>query len=113
MKYIITEDRMNDLVSQFLDQYDWYAWDSTGDGDLAVYDTLDDKKLFYTGYYGDSADTGESEYSLKINRDFFDNTLNQFFGKVLDPWSIVKWFNDKFQINCVSFDFFDSEDEEF
>jgi hypothetical protein len=113
MKYIITENKMTKLVSMFLDHYDWYAWDSTGEGDLSVYDKGDDKKLFYTGYYGDSPETGESEYTLKINIIFFDTVLIRFFGESINPWDIVKWFNNKFDINCVTFDFFDPENDEF
>jgi hypothetical protein len=33
----------------------------------------------------------------------------------LSTWDLVKWFNNEFTTNCVSFDFFslDNEEEEF
>ena len=112
MKYIISESRMTKLVSTFLDQYDWYAWDSTGDGDLSVYDKVDDKKIFYTGFYGDFTETGKAKYILWINNNFFYNVLGKFLGS-LNPWDIVKWFNDKFDMDCVDYDFFEPEEDAF
>lgn len=112
MKYIISESRMTKLVSKFLNDYDWYDWDSTGDGDLSVYDKVDDKKIFYTGYYGDSPETGEPEFTLYINRDFYDDVMSKFLG-TLNPWDIVSWFNNKFNIDCVDYDFFYLEDDGF
>jgi len=113
MKYIISENRMTKLVAKFLNDYDWYDWDSTGDGDVVVYDNVDDKKLFYTGFNEYSSETGEPQFTLWINREFFDDVLSKFFNETLNPMDIVKWFNNRFNINCVDYDFFYPEDDEF
>ena len=111
MKYIITENRINEIFIKFMNQYDLRPWDSTGDGDLSVYDE-DDKKIFYTNYYGDDPDTGKPEFSLNINSNFFFNTLYGFFGDTLDPLMLVEWFSNKFKMDCVTFDYFEPEYED-
>lgn len=112
MKFLLTENQIEDLFSQYMKQYKWYAWDVTGDDDLMVYDGPHGKKIFYITYYGLDLGAGEDEYSLIINREFFTDVLYLFFGDVLDPWMVVKWFNNEFKTNCVTFDFFDPDDDE-
>jgi len=116
MKFLITENQILNLFSQFMKQYNWKAWDYS-DGELEVYDGNSGKRIFYTALYSEPSDEEESEYTLQINSHFFHNVLYQFFGETLDPWMIATWFNNEFNTNCVSFDFFnidnDNEEEEF
>jgi len=109
MKYIITENQILNLLSQFMKQYDWKAWDYSDD-EISVYDGYPGKRIFYTTLY-EELDIEESEYTLQINSHFFHNVLYQFFGETLDPWDVVKWFNEEFKTNCVTFDFFSLDDD--
>jgi len=114
MKFLITENQILNLFTQFMKQYDWKVWDYSDD-EITVYDGNPGKKVFYTTLYSEPTDEEESEYTLQINSEFFDNVLYQFFGEALSTWDLVKWFNNEFTTNCVSFDFFslDNEEEEF
>lgn len=110
MKYIISENRLSGLFTQFMNKYDLQSVGPRRRG-LSVYNE-DNKKIFYTVYYGDDPDTGKPEFSLKINSDFFFNTLYSFFGDTLDPWMLVDWFSNKFKMDCVTFDYFEPEYED-
>lgn len=37
MKYIISENRLNNLIMNYLDQMDWWEWD-IGDGEFNLFD---------------------------------------------------------------------------
>lgn len=110
MKFLIKENQILNLFSQFMKQYDWKVWDYS-DNEISVYNGCPGKRVFYTTLYSEPSDVEESEYTLQINSDFFRNTLYQFFGETLDPWMIVKWFNEEFKTNCVSFDYFKIDED--
>lgn len=110
MKFLIKENQIHNLFSQFMKQYDWKVWDYSDD-EISVYNGYPGKRVFYTTLYSEPSDVEESEYTLQINSDFFRNTLYQFFGETLDPWMIVKWFNEEFKTNCVSFDYFKIDED--
>jgi hypothetical protein len=114
MKFLITENQILNLFAQFMKQYDWKVWEYSDD-EITVHDGNTGKRVFYTTLYSEPTDEEESEYTLQINSEFFDNVLYQFFGEALSTWDLVKWFNNEFTTNCVSFDFFslDNDEEEF
>ena len=92
MKYLITENRLNDLVYSFLDSKDWYTKDDDGkldisnepDGEPVLrYRDLDKPTLFI------SEDLGREVFRLFH--------LGQFSGTA----RIVEWFNQKYDKNLT------------
>ena len=110
MKYILKENQVESLFKQFMNQYDWKVWNYS-DNEISVYTGAPGKRVFYTQVYDDSSDIDETEFTLKINVSFFHTILN-FFGDLISPWEIIEWFNDEFNSNCVTFDFYKFEDED-
>ena len=111
MKYIILENQISTLFSQFMKQYDWKVWDYSDD-EISVYNGYPGKRVFYTSVYNAPPDVEETEYTLYINYWFFNDILYGMFGNTINPWTIVRWFNDEFDSNCVTFEFFKLEDDD-
>lgn len=104
MKYIISESKFDSLFRAYLDKIDWKVWDYS-DNEISVYNGYPGKRIFYTELYNDPWDKTitEDEFTLKINYKFAEE-LRGMFGELYDVWSLVKWFNDTFKTNCVTFD---------
>ena len=51
MKYVITESRLNNLVSNYLDQMNWWEWD-IGDGEFNLADVkFESSKILFRIQY--------------------------------------------------------------
>lgn len=104
MKYIISESRLKETIYKFLDQYDWKVWDYS-DSEISVYTGFPGRRVFFTKLYNTPPDVPEDEFILKIEIDFYSE-LEGFFRDHITAWILIEWFNEKFNSNCVTFDWF-------
>jgi len=106
MKFIINESKINSLVEKYLNSFDWKVWNYSDD-EVSVYDGYPGKRVFYTSSVDNPrhryrTDNDKKEYILHIS-DSFDQKFKGFFGFGTKPWFLIKWFNEKFNSNCVTF----------
>ena len=116
MKYIITESRINKLVSNYLNGKKWYTWDIE-DGEFDVADgEYESSKLKFRIQFSSTVPDDESNV-LYIDEDLLI-TINNLFGlNVKDSAkSIINWFNEKYDKTLTEddWDWFmkDNEDED-
>jgi hypothetical protein len=115
MKYIITESKINKLVSNYLDGQKWYTWD-IGDGEFNVAD----------GEYGKDVIHYRIQESITIPDRMFDliyvdgmfvTRLSKLFGlevvRDVNPL-VVNWFNKKYDknLNKDDWEWMDNDNEE-
>ena len=96
MKYIITESRINKLVSNYLNGFEWDTWD-IGDGEFNVADGEDESpKLKFRVQY--SSTVSDHEFNvLYIDDDLLTKIASIFSLSVNDAAnSIINWFNEKY-----------------
>jgi hypothetical protein len=96
MKYIIMESRINKLVSNYLNGFEWYTWD-VGDGEFDVADGEDESpKLKFRVQY--SSTVSDHEFNvLYIDDDLLTKIASIFSLSVNDAAnSIINWFNEKY-----------------
>lgn len=117
MKYIITESRINKLVSNYLNGIEWDTWD-VGDGEFDVFDVSDGedeppKLKFRTGYEY----LGTIPFYILYIDDDLLNKINDLFGlNIKDAAkSVINWFNEKYDKTITENDWEwfmkDNEDE--
>ena len=116
MKYIITESRINKLVSNYLNGQKWYTWDIE-DGEFDVANSeYGNPKLKFRIQFSSTVPDDESNV-LYIDEDLLI-TINNLFGlNVKDSAkSIINWFNEKYNKSITEddWDWFmkDNEDED-
>ena len=116
MKYIITESRINKLVSNYLNGFEWYTWD-VGDGEFDVADgEYESSKLKFRIQY--SSTIPDHEFNvLYIDDDLITKIASVFSLSVNDAAnSIINWFNEKYNKNITENDWEwfmkDNEDED-
>jgi len=116
MKYIITESRINKLVSNYLNGFEWYTWD-VGDGEFDVADgEYESSKLKFRIQY--SSTIPDHEFNvLYIDDDLLTKIASVFSLSVNDAAnSIINWFNEKYNKNITENDWEwfmkDNEDED-
>ena len=101
MKYIITENRLNQIVSKYLNGKDWHTIDiEYGDFDVALEDTEDVKLKFRNQT---SSMDPEHEFSvLYIDDDLISFVIAMFSLNPKDAAaSIINWFNEKYDKNLT------------
>lgn len=104
MKYIITESRINKLVSNYLNGFEWYTWD-VGDGEFDVADgEYESSKLKFRIQY--SSTIPDHEFNvLYIDDDLLTKIASVFSLSVNDAAnSIINWFNEKYNKNITEND---------
>lgn len=116
MKYIITESRINKLVSNYLNGFEWYTWD-VGDGEFDVADgEYESSKLKFRIQY--SSTIPDHEFNvLYIDDDLITKIASVFSLSVNDAANlIINWFNEKYNKNITENDWEwfmkDNEDED-
>ena len=116
MKYIITEQRLNKLIFNYLDNQDWYVWD-IGDGEFNVAEGEYGKDFFrFRIQY--SSTVPDHEFNIIYIEDRLVTKLVKLFSISIDESIklIIDWFNQKFDKNLTINDFEwmdnDYEDEE-
>ena len=114
MKYIITESRINKLVSNFLNGEKWYVWD-IGDGEFDVANgEYEDAKLKFRIQF--SSTVPYDEFNVLYIDDDLAKTISNLFGlSVKDAThSIINWFNEKYDKSLTDSDWewfmYDDED---
>ena len=114
MKYVISENRLNDLVLKYLDNLDWWEWD-IGDGEFDVADGRYEKpKLRF-----------RIQYSSTMPDHYFDviYVSQELVSKLSKLFSIserdivkiiIEWFNKKYNksLTMQDFEWMDFEEEE-
>jgi len=94
MKYIITENRLNNLVYSFLDSKDWYTQDNDGKLDISNAPN-GEPVLRYRDRVGDKP-------TLFISEDLAREVFRLFhLGQVSGLTRIVEWFNQKYDKNLT------------
>ena len=105
MKYIITENRINELVSKYLDSTDWWSWDE-GDGEFNVTDGYEGKTKFRFRIVSSSTVPDLSFDTIYINDSVVTQIMNLFGMESNDAAkSIINWFNEKYNKNLTIEDF--------
>lgn len=114
MKYIISENRLNDLVLKYLDQMDWWEWD-IGDGEFNLADGKFDKsQIFFRIQY--SSTMPDHSFEVIYLSDELVSKISRLFS-IPDSESIkiiIEWFNRKYNksLNMDNFEWMDFEDEQ-
>lgn len=105
MKYIITENRINELVSKYLDSTDWWSWDE-GDGEFNVTDGYGGKTKFKFRIQWSSTVPDLSFNVIYINESVVTQIMKLFGMDANDAAkSIINWFNKKYNKNLTIEDF--------
>jgi hypothetical protein len=113
MKYIITEQRLNQLIFNYLDNQDWYEWD-IGDGEFNVAEGEYGRDLirFRIQY---SHTVPDHEFNVIYISDGLVTKISNLFGIGTQESiiSIINWFNVKYDKNLTKDDFewMDHDDE--
>ena len=113
MKYIITEQRLNQLIFNYLDNQDWYEWD-IGDGEFNVAEGEYGRDLirFRIQY---SSTVPDHEFNVIYISDGLVTKISNLFGIGTKESisSIISWFNVKYDKNLTKDDFewMDHDDE--
>ena len=121
MKYIITESRLNNLISSYLDQMNWWEWE-IGDDEFNLAD----------GQHGNDLIHYRIQHSSTIPDKVFDSILlhDDLITKITKLFSvsskssieaIINWFNKKYNKSLTvkdfewieSDDYYDDEDEDY
>lgn len=98
MKYIITENRLQELVNNYFNSFE-YNIDDLG-GDIVVWNSKSGMRMFDT--YGDN---------LLIEVGLL-NSLEGLFGSENIGKYILNWFNHYFDTNLDDFGEIDHDDDE-
>ena len=113
MKYIITESKINQFISTYLDGQDWYTWD-IGDGEFNVSYSQDGKEQFKYRVQYSSMVPDHSFDVLYLNEILVERVKKIFsVSKLNSIKSIIDWFNKKYNKNLTVENlelFFDEDD---
>lgn len=105
MKYIITENRFNKLISNYLDNLDWWEWD-IGDSEFNVAEGEFGKDLirFRIQY---SSTVPDHYFNVIYISDYLVTKITSLFGLNNQDAikSIINWFNQKYDKNLTMDDF--------
>jgi hypothetical protein len=105
MNYIITENRLNQLIFNYLDSQDWYDWD-IGDGEFNVAEGEYGRDLirFRIQY---SSTVPDHEFDVIYISDELVTKISNLFGIGTQESiiSIINWFNVKYDKNLTKDDF--------
>lgn len=115
MKYIITESRLNSLVSNYLDQMDWWEWD-IGDGEFNLADgKFESSKILFRTQWS-SAMPDHSFEVIYISDDLVTKVTKLFSISSSDVIRIIiEWFNKKYNksLTIEDFEWMDVDEEEY
>jgi hypothetical protein len=115
LKLIVENNRMDTLVSQYLNSQDWYTWD-IGDGEFNVADNdRNDKNLFWFRKQFSST-VPEHEFDVLYINDYLVAKIMKLFGMEtnLAIKSIINWFNQEYdtELTIKDFEWMETDDEE-
>ena len=105
LKFIVENNRMDTLVSQYLNSQDWYTWD-IGDGEFNVTDGYEGKTKFRFRIVSSSTVPDLSFDTIYINDSVITQIMKLFGMESNDATkSIINWFNKKYNKNLTIEDF--------
>lgn len=114
MRYIISESRLNDLVSKYLDQMDWWEWD-IGDGEFNLSDgKFEPSKILFRIQY--SSTMPDHSFNVIYLSDGLVSKISKLFS--MDNSEsikmIIEWFNKKYDksLTMNDWEWMDFENEE-
>ena len=115
LKFIVENNRMDTLVSQYLNSQDWYTWD-IGDGEFNVADNdRNDKNLFWFRKQFSST-VPDHEFDVLYINDYLVAKIMKLFGMEtnLAIKSIINWFNQEYdtELTIKDFEWMETDDEE-
>ena len=115
LKFIVENNRMDTLVSQYLNFQDWYTWD-IGDGEFNVADNdRNDKNLFWFRKRFSST-VPEHEFDVLYINDYLVAKIMKLFGMEtnLAIKSIINWFNQEYdtELTIKDFEWMETDDDE-
>jgi hypothetical protein len=116
LKLIVENNRMDTLVSQYLNSQDWYTWD-IGDGEFNVADNdRNDKNLFwYRKQF--SSTVPDHEFDVLYINDYLVAKIVKLFGMEINTAieSIINWFNQEYdtELTIKDFEWMETDDEEY
>ena len=115
LKFIVENNRMDTLVSQYLNSQDWYTWD-IGDGEFNVADNdRNDKNLFWFRKQFSST-VPEHEFDVLYINDYLVAKIMKLFGMEtnLAIKSIINWFNQEYdtELTIKDFEWMETDDDE-
>lgn len=115
LKLIVENNRMDTLVSQYLNFQDWYTWD-IGDGEFNVADNdRNDKNLFWFRKQFSST-VPEHEFDVLYINDYLVAKIMKLFGMETNSAikSIINWFNQEYdtELTIKDFEWMETDDEE-
>ena len=115
LKLIVENNRMNTLVSQYLNSQDWYTWD-IGDDEFNVADNdRNDKNLFWYRKQWSST-VPDHEFDVIYINDYLVTKIVKLFGmeNKIAIESIINWFNQKYdtELTIKDFEWMETDEEE-
>jgi hypothetical protein len=113
MKYIITESRLNSLVSNYLDQMDWWKWD-IGDGEFNLADgKFESTKILFRIQY--SSTMPDHYFDIIYLSDGLVTNISKLFSISSENSikMIIDWFNKRYDksLTMDNFEWMDHEDQ--
>jgi hypothetical protein len=105
LKFIVENNKMDILVSQYLNSQDWRTWD-IGDGEFNVADGEFGKDLIRFRIQSSST-VPDHEFNVIYLEDGLVTKINNLFGLGSENSiiSIINWFNEKYDKNLTRDDF--------
>ena len=115
LKLIVENNRMDTLVSQYLNFQDWYTWD-IGDGEFNVADNdRNDKNLFWFRKQFSST-VPDHEFDVLYINDYLVAKIMKLFGMETNSAikSIINWFNQEYdtELTIKDFEWMETDEEE-
>ena len=105
LKFIVENNKMDILVSQYLNSQDWRTWD-IGDGEFNVADGEFGKDLIRFRIQSSST-VPDHEFNVIYLEDGLVTKINNLFGLGIEDSiiSIINWFNKEYDKNLTRDDF--------
>ena len=115
LKLIVENNRMDTLVSQYLNSQDWYTWD-IGDDEFNVADNdrSDKNLIWYRKQW--SSTVPDHEFDVIYINDYLVTKIIKLFGmeNKMAIESIINWFNQEYDKNLTinDFEWMETDEEE-
>lgn len=96
MRYIISENRLNDLIMNYLDQMDWWEWD-IGDGEFNLHDQKNESsKILFRIRFSGKITLNEVEV-IFVSEKLAQQLSSLFSIPIHDTIPIIReWFNKSY-----------------
>jgi len=105
LKFIVENNKVNTLISKYLDSQDWKTWD-IGDGEFDVADGEFGKNLIKFRIQNSSMEP-DHDFNVIYISDNLVTKINTLFSmsNLKSIKEIINWFNKKYEKNLTMDDF--------